>query len=120
MLDAFVSYARKDRPLVRRLADALDAVGVSVWVNWQGLAPSTEWKREIERAIDAAGAFAFSLSVATRLGRRRACSSCLTHRAPTNGLSRSFTAKLTMPRYRMLLPTATGFHARLKASPPVA
>ena len=51
-----------DHGFVRTLVDALADLEIGVWVDWEGLAPSTEWRLEIERAIDAAGAFVFIVS----------------------------------------------------------
>ena len=58
----FISYSRKDAAFVRRLHQALAARQRETWVDWEGIAPSADWFREIEAAIDAADAFAFVLS----------------------------------------------------------
>ena len=58
----FISYSRKDAGFVRRLHQALAARQRETWVDWEGIAPSADWFREIEAAIDAADAFAFVLS----------------------------------------------------------
>lgn len=58
----FISYSRKDAAFVRRLHEALAAQQRETWVDWEGIAPSADWFREIEAAIDAADAFAFLLS----------------------------------------------------------
>lgn len=43
MSDAFVSYAREDQALVRRLAEALAARGKQACVDWEGIPPRAEW-----------------------------------------------------------------------------
>ena len=58
----FISYSRKDAAFVRRLHQALAARQHETWVDWEGIAPSADWFREIEAAVDAADAFAFVLS----------------------------------------------------------
>ena len=57
----FISYSRKDVAFVRRLHQALAARRRETWVDWEGIAPSADWFREIEAAIDGADAFAFVL-----------------------------------------------------------
>lgn len=58
----FISYSRKDGAHVRRLHDALRERGRETWVDWEGIAPSADWMREIHAAIDSAEAFVFVLS----------------------------------------------------------
>ncbi|MEZ0394932.1 MAG: TIR domain-containing protein [Anaerolineales bacterium] len=58
----FISYSRKDKEFVRRLNDALDAHGVSAWVDWEGIPFSADWMAEVTRAIEAADAFLFVIS----------------------------------------------------------
>ena len=43
MADFFISYARQDRDLVRRLHDALTDRGRDTWVDWEGIPPTAEW-----------------------------------------------------------------------------
>ena len=58
----FVSYAREDQAVARRLCDALESRGRDLWVDWEGIPPSAEWLAEIEKGIRAADAFVFMLS----------------------------------------------------------
>ncbi|MCB1960755.1 MAG: TIR domain-containing protein [Rhodocyclaceae bacterium] len=58
----FISYSRRDADAVRAICEALSAQGRSLWVDWEGIAPSAEWLAEIERGIRAADAFVFFLS----------------------------------------------------------
>jgi hypothetical protein len=61
-MSLFVSYSRADTPTVRRLHAALQAHRRETWVDWEGIPPSADWMREIERAIDAADAVVFVMS----------------------------------------------------------
>ena len=47
---------------VRRLAEALEAWGYPCWVDWEGIAPTEEWKQAIRRAIVGARAVVFVIS----------------------------------------------------------
>jgi hypothetical protein len=51
MADIFISYATVDRPLARRLADALEARGWSVWWDHSNLHGGQHFDRVIEKAI---------------------------------------------------------------------
>ena len=62
MTTAFISYSRKDADFVRRLHDALGAQDRQAWVDWEGIAPTAEWMKEIVGAIDAATAFVFVMT----------------------------------------------------------
>jgi len=63
--DFFISYARHDEELVRRLHDALRDRGRKIWVDWEGIPPTAEWMAEIYRAIEAAEAYVFILTPAS-------------------------------------------------------
>jgi len=52
--DVFISYSRRDRAVVERLAQALEARGRTAWVDWADIPPTAEWMQEIRSAIDAA------------------------------------------------------------------
>lgn len=56
-MTTFVSYAREDLPLARRLVDALEERGWDVWVDLKGIPPSAPWRAEISSAIIKADAF---------------------------------------------------------------
>jgi TIR domain len=51
MADIFISYATADRPFARRLADALEARGWSVWWDHRSLHGGQHFDRIIEEAI---------------------------------------------------------------------
>lgn len=48
----FVSYSRKDAALVRRVVDALEARGKSVWVDFDDIPPSVDWFEQIGAGIE--------------------------------------------------------------------
>src|SRR4051812_50123460 len=56
MADIFISYASVDRPLVRRLADALETRGWSVWWDHHNLRGGQHFDLIIEEAISTARA----------------------------------------------------------------
>jgi WD40 repeat protein len=60
--DVFVSYARTDQPFVGDLATALEAAGKDVWVDWEDIPKSADWRARIESGIDAAKAVVAVLS----------------------------------------------------------
>jgi WD40 repeat protein len=62
MADLFLSYAREDRLFMRRLHQALADVNRDVWVDWEDIPPSADWREEILRNIEAADTFVFVLS----------------------------------------------------------
>ena len=58
----FLSYSRKDGAFARQLFEALEARGLSAWVDWEGIPPSAEWWREVCAAIESVDAFVFVMS----------------------------------------------------------
>ncbi len=60
--DVFISYSRRDRAVVERLAAALEARGRSAWVDFADIPPTAEWMVEIKGAIDAADTVVVVLS----------------------------------------------------------
>lgn len=58
----FVSYAREDQPFVRRLFDALQAEGRTVWVDWHAVPALADWRAEVTSAIEAADVFVFVIT----------------------------------------------------------
>lgn len=50
----FISYAREDRASVEPVRQKLKANGFAAWVDVKGLQGGDQWKKEIERNIDAA------------------------------------------------------------------
>jgi len=60
--EAFISYARTDKELVRQLHGGLTARGRDLWVDWEDIHPSEAFMQAIERAIEAANVFVFVIS----------------------------------------------------------
>ena len=60
--DVFVSYARTDQRFVGELAAALEAAGKDVWVDWEDIPKSADWRARIESGIDASKAVVAVLS----------------------------------------------------------
>ena len=58
----FISYSRKDKDYARKLHDDLAKSGVDIWVDWEDIPLTADWRAEILRAIDGADAFLFLLS----------------------------------------------------------
>jgi TIR domain len=53
----FVAYGKEDGELVRRLCDALEAVGFNPWMDERKLVPGQNWPRAIESAIETSDFF---------------------------------------------------------------
>jgi WD40 repeat protein len=61
----FISYSRNDSPFVRKLHDALAAMGRDIWVDWEDIPPSVDWLERIRNAIVETDAFVFLVSPAS-------------------------------------------------------
>lgn len=60
--DVFLSYSRRDLAFVRQVVAELTRHELTVWVDWEGIAPTTAWLTEIQRAIETADHFLFVIS----------------------------------------------------------
>ncbi len=58
----FISYSRRDLAFARLLHQGLLDNGFETWIDWQDIAPSTEWLAEVYTAIEAADTFVFLIS----------------------------------------------------------
>jgi WD40 repeat protein len=58
----FISYSRKDKDFVRRLAEALKKRDRSIWVDLESIAPTAEWLEEVYSGIESTNAFVFVIS----------------------------------------------------------
>lgn len=67
MSDVFLSYSRRDREVVRALHARLVAAQRDVWVDWEDIPPSAEWRSEIERAIESSNTIVCVVSPASAL-----------------------------------------------------
>lgn len=62
MKHIFLSYSRKDTPIMQRIRDDLRSTGFTVWTD-ENLKPGTRsWRNSIESAIESAGAFVVIMS----------------------------------------------------------
>src|SRR6266516_991069 len=60
--DVFLSYSRKDEVFVRRLVDALEQRGKDVWVDWEDIRKTADWRAKIEAGIESSKAVVAVLS----------------------------------------------------------
>jgi WD40 repeat protein len=67
MSDAFISYSRHDREFVVRLHQSLADAGKDVWVDWEDIPPTVDWREELTTGIEGADAF---ISVLTQASLR--------------------------------------------------
>ncbi|MGB2925504.1 MAG: TIR domain-containing protein [Limnothrix sp.] len=61
-MDAFISYCRRDKAFVQRLHQAFKNVDREVWIDWEGIPLSSDWRREIFLGIEAANNFVYTIS----------------------------------------------------------
>ena len=64
VLDAFVSYARRDAPRVMEIVQAARARGRTLWVDSDDIPPGAPWRTELGTAIEAANAVVCCVSPA--------------------------------------------------------
>lgn len=62
MADVFISYSRVDSVFVHALDEYLKSQERDVWVDWEDIAPASEWQQDIYDNIDAAESFVFVVS----------------------------------------------------------
>ncbi len=62
MSDVMVSYSRRDKPFVQRLAQALKDSGREIWIDWDDIPATADWWSEIQAGIDAAHTFVFVIT----------------------------------------------------------
>src|SRR5512141_283941 len=62
MAKVFISYSRKDIEFAKKLAGELQKGGLDFWIDWEGIPPTVDWWKEIERGIEEADVFLFLLS----------------------------------------------------------
>ncbi len=61
MTYAFISYSRKDKQFVQKLHEALSQEK-NIWVDWEDIPPTAEWRQEIGEGIEAAENVIFVIS----------------------------------------------------------
>jgi WD40 repeat protein len=62
MAKVFISYSRKDIEFARRLTQELQKGDLDFWIDWEGIPPTVDWWREIEKGIEEADVFLFLIS----------------------------------------------------------
>lgn len=62
MADVFISYSRKDKDFVRKLHENLSKQERDVWVDWEDIPLTADWRNEIYAGIEAADNFAFVIT----------------------------------------------------------
>jgi WD40 repeat protein len=62
MAKIFVSYSRKDIEFAKRLTAELQKSDLDFWIDWEGIPPTVDWWREIEKGIEEADVFLFLIS----------------------------------------------------------
>jgi WD40 repeat protein len=62
MAKVFISYSRKDIEFAKKLTGELQKSDMDFWVDWEGIPPTVDWWREIEKGIEEADAFIFLIS----------------------------------------------------------
>ena len=62
MAKVFVSYSRKDIVFAKRLTAELQKSEMDFWIDWEGIPPTVDWWREIEKGIEEADVFVFLIS----------------------------------------------------------
>ena len=62
MAKVFISYSRKDIEFAKRLTAELQKSELDFWIDWEGIPPTVDWWREIEKGIEEADIFLFLIS----------------------------------------------------------
>src|SRR5688572_6204213 len=62
MASLFLSYSRRDIEIARRLTEAFKGQELDFWIDWEGIPPTVDWWKEIEKGIEEADIFLFLLS----------------------------------------------------------
>lgn len=62
MAKVFISYSRKDIEFAKRLTAELQKCELDFWIDWEGIPPTVDWWKEIEKGIEEADAFIFLIS----------------------------------------------------------
>lgn len=64
-MQTFISYSRRDEVFVRRLAQALAASGLDVWMDIEDIAIGSKWSAAIQRGLDTSDVMLVVLSPAS-------------------------------------------------------
>ena len=80
--DVFISYAREDIVFVRSLDDALRRAGKDVWVDWEDIPPSADWRAKVHEGIESA--LAMVVVVSPDVPRSEVCAEEIEHAIALN------------------------------------
>src|SRR5688572_8219698 len=62
MASLFISYSRKDIDGARKLTKAFHGQDLDFWIDWEGIPPTVDWWKEIQKGIEEADIFLFLIS----------------------------------------------------------
>lgn len=62
MTKVFISYSRKDTEFARQLAEELKKNKLEFWVDWEGIPPTVDWMKQVQKGIEGSDVFLFLLS----------------------------------------------------------
>jgi len=62
MIKVFVSYSRKDTEFAKQLTGELKKNKLEFWVDWEGIPPTVDFMKKIEKGIEESDAFLFLIS----------------------------------------------------------
>src|SRR5512139_2118434 len=75
----FISYSRRDIEFARRLTERFTDQELDYWIDWEGIPPTVDWWKEIEKGIEGADVFLFLISPSS--ARSQVCSREVEHAA---------------------------------------
>src|SRR5687768_8375180 len=62
MTNLFVCYSRKDSQFARNLTDHIAEQGWDFWIDWEGIPPTVDWWKRIQKGIEESDIFLFLIS----------------------------------------------------------
>lgn len=62
MIKVFISYSRKDIEFAKRLTAELQKNKLEFWVDWEGIPPTVDFMKKIEKGIEESDVFLFLVS----------------------------------------------------------
>ena len=77
MAKIFVSYSRKDIEFAKRLTGELQKSELDFWVDWEGIPPTVDWMRQVQKGIEESDIFLFLLSPDS--AKSKVCGEEITH-----------------------------------------
>ncbi len=62
MIKVFISYSRKDIEFAKKLTGELEKNNLDFWVDWEGIPPTVDWMKQVQKGIEESDVFLFLLS----------------------------------------------------------